>query len=86
MPSFDYLLVRFIVYGFFGWIIESGYKTIGQRRGFINSGFLKGPLIPIYGFGAVIMSSFQPSLAKATARSSLISGSSSTTRIDALDK
>lgn len=55
MPSFDYLLLRFIVYGFFGWIIESGYKTIGQRRGFINSGFLKGPLIPIYGFGAVIM-------------------------------
>lgn len=55
MPSFDYLLLRFIIYAFIGWILESAYKTIGQRRGFINSGFLKGPLIPIYGFGAVIM-------------------------------
>ena len=53
--SFDYLLLRFIVYAFLGWIIESSYKTIGQRRGFINSGFLHGPLIPIYGFGALIM-------------------------------
>lgn len=53
--NFDYLLQRFIIYAFLGWILESGYKTIGQRRGFINSGFLSGPIIPIYGFGAVIM-------------------------------
>lgn len=53
--SFDYLLVRFIVYAFLGWIIESTYKTLGQRRGFINSGFLHGPIVPIYGFGAVMM-------------------------------
>ncbi len=53
--SFDYLLVRFLLYAFIGWILESGYKTIGQGRGFINSGFLRGPIIPIYGFGALIM-------------------------------
>lgn len=53
--SFDYLLLRFIVYAFLGWIVESAYKTIGQRRGFINSGFHHGPLIPIYGFGALLM-------------------------------
>lgn len=55
IPSFDYLLLHFLVYAFLGWIIESAYKTIGQGRGFINSGFLKGPIIPIYGFGALIM-------------------------------
>jgi len=53
--NFEYLLVRFLLYAFIGWILESGYKTIGQGRGFINSGFLRGPIIPIYGFGAIIM-------------------------------
>jgi uncharacterized membrane protein/predicted hydrolase (HD superfamily) len=53
--DFDSLLLRFFIYAFMGWVLESGYKTIGQRRGFINSGFLHGPIIPIYGFGAIMM-------------------------------
>lgn len=48
------LLLYFIVYSFFGWIIESLYKTILEKK-WVNSGFLYGPFCPIYGFGAVIM-------------------------------
>lgn len=44
----------FFIYCFFGWIWESGYKSIKHKK-FINSGFLNGPWIPIYGFGAIIV-------------------------------
>lgn len=43
-----------IIYSFFGWLLESVAKTIAQKQ-FVNSGFLNGPLCPIYGFGAIIM-------------------------------
>lgn len=43
-----------IFYSFLGWILESVYKSIIEKR-FINSGFLKGPICPIYGIAAVIM-------------------------------
>lgn len=49
-----YLLTYLILYSFFGWILESVSKTIAQRK-FVNSGFLNGPICPIYGCGAVIM-------------------------------
>jgi len=48
------LLFYLIVYSFFGWILESVFKSILQRK-WVNSGFLHGPLCPIYGFGALIM-------------------------------
>lgn len=48
------LLMYFIVYSFFGWVLESVVKTVVQRK-FVNSGFLYGPFCPIYGFGAIIM-------------------------------
>lgn len=48
------LLFYFIIYSFFGWILESTVKTFMQRK-FVNSGFLYGPFCPIYGFGAIIM-------------------------------
>jgi len=44
----------FAVYSFMGWIIESVYRSITQRK-FINAGFLYGPFIPIYGFGALFV-------------------------------
>lgn len=49
-----YLLTYLVLYSFLGWILESVSKTIAQRK-FVNSGFLNGPICPIYGFGAVIM-------------------------------
>lgn len=48
------LVIYFIIYSFFGWIIESTYKSILQKK-VVNSGFLAGPFCPIYGFGALIM-------------------------------
>ncbi len=50
---FHYLLL-FVVYSFFGWLIESVYRSVTQRR-LINAGFLFGPSVPIYGFGAVFI-------------------------------
>ena len=44
----------FAVYSFMGWIIEVVYRSIIQRK-FINAGFLYGPFIPIYGFGALFV-------------------------------
>lgn len=44
----------FLVYSFLGWVIESIYKSIRQKK-IVNSGFLYGPVCPIYGFGAIIM-------------------------------
>lgn len=48
------IVMYFIIYSFFGWIMESVLKTIIQKKP-INSGFLHGPFCPIYGFGALIM-------------------------------
>ena len=49
-----YFFIYFVLYSFAGWVLESACKTIDQRK-FVNSGFLHGPICPIYGFGAIIM-------------------------------
>ena len=49
-----YFVDYFLIYSFLGWLLESIYKTIYAKR-FINSGFLIGPVCPIYGIGALIM-------------------------------
>ena len=43
-----------IIYSFCGWVIESISKSIEERQ-LVNSGFLNGPICPIYGLGAMIM-------------------------------
>lgn len=48
------IILYFIVYSFFGWVMESVLKTVVQKKP-VNSGFLYGPFCPIYGFGAIIM-------------------------------
>jgi uncharacterized membrane protein len=53
LDNFSYLVVFFSIYSFLGWIVESGYRSIVIEKKFINSGFLHGPFIPIYGFGAI---------------------------------
>lgn len=49
-----YAVLLFGIYSFFGWVVEVLYRSTTQRR-FINAGFLHGPFIPIYGFGAAIV-------------------------------
>ena len=44
----------FYIYCFFGWCFESGYATIKERK-LTNRGFLRGPYIPIYAFGALFV-------------------------------
>lgn len=48
------IIMYFIVYSFFGWVMESVLKTVIQKKP-VNSGFLYGPFCPIYGFGGIIM-------------------------------
>lgn len=47
-------LTFFYLYCFFGWIFESSYVSILKRR-FVNRGFLRIPMLPLYGSGAVMM-------------------------------
>ena len=42
----------FFFYCFVGWIIESSYVSVCERR-FVNRGFMRGPCLPLYGFGAL---------------------------------
>lgn len=48
------LFIYYIIYSFIGWVLESLYKSILQKK-LVNSGFLAGPFCPIYGYGALIM-------------------------------
>ena len=48
------IIVLLAVYSFLGWIIEVVYRSFTQRQ-LINAGFLYGPFIPIYGFGALFI-------------------------------
>lgn len=47
-------ILFFYIYCVFGWIFESTFVSIKSKR-FVNRGFLKGPMIPIYGEGAIMM-------------------------------
>lgn len=47
-------LTFFYFYCFIGWIFESTYVSLKQRR-LINRGFLRLPMLPLYGTGAVMM-------------------------------
>lgn len=47
-------LLVFYIYCFLGWIFESIVVSVQQKR-LVNRGFLRGPMLPIYGFGATIM-------------------------------
>ena len=44
----------FYVYCFLGWIFESTYVSLKQKR-LVNRGFLRLPMLPLYGSGAVMM-------------------------------
>lgn len=53
-------ILFFFCYCFLGWIWESFFVSVKKLRKtkeweFINRGFLHGPLIPIYGFAAVVI-------------------------------
>lgn len=45
----------FIIFAFIGWCVEVVFHAFTKKE-FVNKGFLNGPLCPIYGFWAVIVS------------------------------
>lgn len=47
-----FLLGWFWIYCFLGWVWESCYMSVMERR-LVNRGFVNGPFLTIYGFGAV---------------------------------
>ncbi len=47
-------LALFYVYGFLGWLLEVIFHLFKSHK-FINRGFLKGPICPIYGVGMVAL-------------------------------
>lgn len=58
--SFSQIFLLFLSYSFIGWISEVIYCSSIQKR-FINRGFLKGPICPVYGFGGLlVMSILEP--------------------------
>lgn len=48
------LLFLFFLFCNIGWVIESSIESLYNRT-FVNRGFLKGPYIPIYGFGGMVI-------------------------------
>ncbi|MBS6195621.1 MAG: hypothetical protein KH828_08580 [Clostridiales bacterium] len=47
-----HMLSWFIVYSFLGWVWESCYVSVKNRK-WVNRGFVSGPFVTIYGVGAV---------------------------------
>lgn len=52
--SVYFLFFNFVLYSFLGWIWESCFVSFQNKR-WINRGFLNGPFIPLYGFGATLI-------------------------------
>lgn len=48
------LFILFLIYAFIGWIMEVIMALIKEKK-FINRGFLIGPIIPIWGAGAILI-------------------------------
>lgn len=51
--SYQWLFV-FYTYCFLGWCFESAYVSLKSNK-LINRGFMRGPFLPLYGSGAVMM-------------------------------
>ncbi|NLT11885.1 MAG: putative ABC transporter permease [Clostridiaceae bacterium] len=47
-------IILFSVYSFLGWMIETVYCSVRERR-FISRGFLIGPICPIYAVGSLFV-------------------------------
>lgn len=51
---FNQWLIYFYFYCICGWIFETTYVSLKNHK-YINRGFMKGPWLPLYGSGAVII-------------------------------
>jgi len=51
---YAFMLV-FLIGSVSGWILELNFRTFVSQKKLVNPGFLAGPYLPLYGFGAVIL-------------------------------
>ena len=54
IKSFLYYFLIFFIYSVLGWLMESIYVSILQKK-IVNRGFLIGPYCSIYGYGSLII-------------------------------
>lgn len=54
MEDILHLILLFFFYSFLGWCMEVVLKYIQLHR-FVNRGFYTGPVYPIYGYGAILI-------------------------------
>lgn len=52
--SIEEWLLLFYTYCFIGWCFESTYVSLRTRH-WVNRGFMRGPFLPLYGSGAIMM-------------------------------
>ena len=50
----DTIVLTFFIYSVLGWVCEVVYCSVPKKH-FVNRGFLFGPYLPIYGFGATFV-------------------------------
>ncbi|MBO4323315.1 MAG: putative ABC transporter permease, partial [Clostridia bacterium] len=55
MQIFLLYLFLFLVGSFGGWICEVLFRRFFSAKKWVNPGFMKGPWLPLYGFGVVVM-------------------------------
>lgn len=52
--TLDQWLLFFFIYCFVGWLWECGYVSVRTKK-WTNRGFMRGPFLPIYGSGAIVI-------------------------------
>lgn len=55
MQIFLIYLFLFLVGSFLGWILEVVFRKFFTVKKLVNPGFMKGPWLPLYGFGVILM-------------------------------
>jgi uncharacterized membrane protein len=48
------IIVEFLLFAFIGWLLDSGYRSLVTRK-WVNAGYFRGPICPIYGFGGLTL-------------------------------
>jgi len=52
---FNIYFFSFFLYCVIGWLYEVALELFVYNHGFVNRGFLYGPYLPVYGFGAIVL-------------------------------
>lgn len=55
MKYFLLFVFLFLVGSFFGWCLEVFFRRFFSAKKWVNPGFMRGPWLPLYGFGVTVM-------------------------------